>query len=133
MATNKSATRYSQIYLYAKDLYEAKYQFSIKKQESTGLKHLNDSKDLIEYSNDMDDIYKNFEEYNPNKNIKIVIVFDMIPDMLNNKKLNPVVTELFIWGRKLSMSLVFITKSYFAVAKNIKLNSMHYFIMKIPN
>ena len=81
----------------------------------------------------MDDIYKNFEEYNPNKNIKIVIVFDMIPDMLNNKKLNPVVTELFIWGRKLSISLVFITKSYFAVAKNIKLNSMHYFIMKIPN
>ena len=77
---------------------------------------------------------KNIEEYNPNKKRKILIVFDdMIPDMLNNKKLNPVVTELFIWGRKLSISLVFITKSYFAVAKNIKLNSMHYFIMKIPN
>ena len=58
---------------------------------------------------------------------------DMILDMLSNKKLNPVVTELFIRGRKLSISLVFITQSYFAVPKNIRLNSTHYFIMKIPN
>ena len=65
---------------------------------------------------------------------KILIVFDdMIADMLSNKKLNPVVTELFIRGRKLNISLVFITQSYFAVPKSIRLNSMHYFIMKIPN
>ena len=63
------------IYLYAKDPYEAKYQFLINKRESTGLKHFNDSKAFIEYSNDMDDIYKNIEEYNPNKKRKILIVF----------------------------------------------------------
>ena len=66
----------------------------------------------------MDDIYKNIEEYNPNKKRKILIVFDdMIADMLSNKKLNPIVTELFIRGRKLNISLVFITQSYFTVAK----------------
>ena len=53
--------------------------------------------------------------------------------MLSNKKLNPIVTELFIRGRKLNISLVFITQSYFAVPKNIRLNSTHYFVMKIPN
>ena len=75
------------IYLYAKDPYEAKYQLLINKRESTGLKYLNDSKAFIEYSNDMDDIYKNIEEYNPNKKRKILIVFDdMIADMLTNKK-----------------------------------------------
>ena len=77
---------------------------------------------------------KNIEEYNPNKKRKILIVFDdMIADMLSNKKLNPIVTELFIRGRKLNISLVFNTQSYFAVPKNIRLNSTHYFIMKIPN
>ena len=82
----------------------------------------------------MDDIYKNIEEYNPNTKRKILIVFDdMIPDMLCNKKLNPAVTELFIRERKLDISLVFIIQSYFDVLKNIRLNSTHYFIMKIPN
>ena len=82
----------------------------------------------------MDDIYKNVEDFNPNKKRKILIVLDdMIVDMRINKKLNPVVTELFIRGRKLNISLVFITKSYFAVPKSIKLNSTHYFIMKILN
>ena len=79
-------------------------------------------------------IYKHIEEYIPNKKRKIVIVFDdMISDMLSNKKLNPVETELFIRGRKLSISLVFITQSYFAVPKDIRLNCKHYFIIKIPN
>ena len=73
----------------------------------------------------MDDIYKNIEEYNPNKKCKILIVFDdMIADILSNKKLNPIVTELSIRGRKLNISLVFITQSYFSVPKNIRLNSM---------
>ena len=57
----------------------------------------------------------------------------MIADILNNKKLNPIVTELFIKGRKLNISIVFILQSYFSVPKNIRLHSMHYFIMKIPN
>ena len=86
-------------YLYVKDPYEAKYQLLINKRESTGLKYLNDSKALIEYSNDMDDIYKNIEECNPNKKRKILIVFDdIIADMLGNKKRIPIVTELFIRG-----------------------------------
>ena len=66
----------------------------------------------------MGDIYENIEEYNPNKQHKILIIFDdMIADMLSNKKLNPIATELLIWGRKLNISLVFITQSYFAVPK----------------
>ena len=84
--------------------------------------------------NDLYKIYKNIEEYNPSKKRKILIVFDnMIADMLSNDKGNPIVTELVIRDRKLNISLVFITQSYFAVPKNIKLNSTHYFIMKIPN
>ena len=104
------------ICLYAKDPFEAKFQLLIKKRESTGLKYLNDSKAFIEYSIDMDDIYENIEEYNPNKKRKILIDFvAMISDMPSNK--NPIVTELFIRGRKLNISLVFITQSYFAVPK----------------
>ena len=82
----------------------------------------------------MDDIYKNIEKHNPNKTQQLLIVFDdVIADILSNKKLNPIVTELFIRGRKLNISLVFITQSYFAVPKNLRLNSTHYFVMKIPN
>ena len=122
------------IYLYAKDPYEAKYQFLINKRESTGLKHFNDPKAFIEYSNDMQDVYKNINYYNPDKENKILIVFDdMIADMINNKKLNSIVTELFIRGRKLNISLVFITQSYFKVPKDVRLNTSHFFIAKIPN
>ena len=82
----------------------------------------------------MDDIYKNIKEYNPNKKRKTLIVFDdMIADMLSNKRINPIAIELFIRVRKLNISLVFITQSYFTVPKNVRLNSRHYFIMKIPN
>ena len=84
--------------------------------------------------NDKDDIYKNFGEYNPSKTLKKLIVFDnTIADMLSNKRLNPIVAELFIRGRKLKISIAFITQCYFSVPKNIRLNSTHYFIMKIPN
>ena len=120
--------------MYAKDPYEAKYQFLIYKEESRGLKHFNDSKAFIEYSSNMVDIYKNIEDYNLNKKRKMLIVFDnMTADMLRNKKLNPIVTELFIRARKLKIYLVFVTQSDFAVPIYIRLNSMHYFIMKIPN
>ena len=88
----------------------------------------------MEYSNDMQDVYKNIEDCNPGKKRKILIVFDgMIADLINNKKLNPVVTGLFIRGRKLNISIVFITESYFKVPKDVRLNSTHIFIMKIPN
>ena len=118
------------IHLYAKDPYKAKYQFLIDKKESNGFNHFNDSKAFIEYSNDMDNIYKNIEEYKPNKKRKILIASDdMIADMLSNKKLNPIVTELFIRDRKVNISLVFVTQSYFAMPKSFRLNSMHYFII----
>ena len=118
------------IYLYAKDPYEANYQFLINKRETTGLKHFNDLKPFLEYSNDMQDVYKNNDEHNIDK---ILIVFDdMIADMINNKKLNSIVAELFIRGRKLNIYLIFITQSYFKVPKDVRLNSTHFFIMKIP-
>ena len=122
------------IYLYAKALYEPKYQFLINKGESTKLRHFSDPKAFIEYSYDMHDIYKNINNFNPNKENKILIVFnDMIVDMINNKKLNSPVSELFIRGRKLNISLAFITQSYFKVPKDVKLNTTHFFIIKIPN
>ena len=82
------------IYLYAKDPYEAKYQFLINKREGTGLKHFNDSKAFTEYSNDMYDVYKNIDEYNIDEERKILIVFDyMIAGKTSNKRLNSIVTE----------------------------------------
>ena len=114
--------------------YEAKYKMLIEKRESSGIKHLNDSKAFIEYSNEMDDIYKNIEEYNPDKKRKILIVFDdMIADMLSNKKLNPIVTELFISNRKLTFLLFVLDNLILQRKKKIRLISTHYFIRKIPN
>ena len=82
----------------------------------------------------MQEVHKNIEDYNPIKKRKILIVFDdMIANMINNNKLNPIVTELFIRGRKLNISNFFITQSYFKVPKDVRLNSTHFFIMKIPN
>ena len=98
------------------------------------LEHFDDPKAFIDSSNGINDIYENIDEYNPNKKDKILIAFDdMIAYRLSNNKLNPIVTELFIRGRKLNISLVFIRQSYFAVPKNIRLNSAHHFIKKIPN
>ena len=75
----------------------------------------------MEYSNDMQDVYKNIEDYNPIKKRKILIVFDdTIADIISNNKLNPIVTELFIRGRKLNVSIVFITQSYFKVPKDVR-------------
>ena len=88
----------------------------------------------MEYSNDKQDVYRNIEDYNPGKKRKILIVFDdMIADMINNKRLNPIVAELFIRGRKRNISVTFITKSYFKVPKDVTLNSTHFFMSKIPN
>ena len=82
----------------------------------------------------MHDVYKNINDYNTDKENKILIVFaDMIADMIHNKNLNSIVTELFIKGGKLNISLVFITQSYFKVPKCFRLNTSHFFIAKIPN
>ena len=94
-------------------------------EKGAGLNHFNDPKAFIEYSNNKQDVYKDIDGYNIDKESKILIVFDdMIANMIiNNKKLNSIVTELFIRGRKLNISLVFITQSYFKV---------HFFITNIP-
>ena len=115
------------IYLYARYPYEAKYQDLINKREKVGLDHFKDPKAFMEYSNDMEDVCKNIENYNPGKKCKILIVFDdMIADMINNKKLNPTKIDMFIRGRKLNISIVFITQSYFKVPKDVRLNSTNF-------
>ena len=88
----------------------------------------------MEYSNDMLDVYKNIEHYNPAKKRKVLIVFDhIIADMINSKKLNRIVIELFMRVRKINISVIFNTQLYFKVRKDVRLNSTHFFIMKIPN
>ena len=92
------------------------------------MKPFNDPKAFIDHSNDMQNVYKNIDEYNIGKEHKILrISDDMIGDMINNNKLNSTVTELFIRGRKLNISLVFITQSYFKVPKDVRLNATHFF------
>ena len=122
------------IYLYAKDLSEPKYEYLIKNRENAGIKHLNDSKAFIECSNTMDDVYENIDDYNLNRKRKVLIVFDdMIADIMTNKKFQSIIKELFIRCRKINISLVFITQSYFSVPKDVRLNSTHFLIMKINN
>ena len=122
------------IYLYARDLNEPKYEYLIKKRENAGIKHLNNPNAFIECSNMMDDVYENIHDYNSSRKRKILIVFDdMIADIMTNKKFQAIIKELFIRCRKLNISLVFITQSYFSVPKDVRLNSTHYLIMKINN
>ena len=122
------------IYLYGGDLSEPKYEFMIKKREYAGTKHLRDPNAFIECSNTMDDVYGNIDDYNLNRQRKSLIVFDdMIADIIPNKKFQAIIKELFIRCRKLNISLVFITQSYFSVLKDVRLNSTHYLIVKIKN
>ena len=122
------------IYLYARDLNEPKYQFLIKKLEDAGIKNVNNPNAFIVCSNTMDDVYEDIDNYNPKRNKKVLIVFDdMIADIMTNKKFQAIIKELFIRCRKLNISLVFITQSYFSVPKDVRLNSTHYLIMKINN
>ena len=119
--------------MYAKDLSEPKYQFLIKRREDAGIKNLNDPSAFVEYSNTMDDVYRNTDDHNPKRKRKFLIVFDdMVADIMTNKKYKEF-KELFIRCRKLSISFVFITQSYFSVPKEVRLNSTHYLIMKIHN
>ena len=120
------------IYLFTRDLSEPKYEYLIKKREDAGIKHLNNPNAFIECSHKMDDVFKNINDDNPIKKRKKIIVFDeMIPDIMANKKFQAIIKELLIRCRKLNISLVFITQSYFSVPKNTRLNTTHYFIMKI--
>ena len=122
------------IYLYARDLNKPKYEFLIKKRKDAGIKHLNDPNAFIVCSNTVDDVYENIHNYNSSRKRKILIVFDdMNTDIMTNKKFQAIIKELFIRYRKLNISLVFITQSYFSVPKVVRLNSAHYLIMKINN
>ena len=122
------------IYLYGRDLNEPKYKILTKKCKYVGIKHLNDPNACIKCSNTMDDIYENIHDYNPSRKRKNLIIFDdMIADIMTNKKFQAIIKELFVRCRKLNMSLVFCTQSYFSVPKNVRLNSTHYLIMKINN
>ena len=122
------------IYLYARDLSEPKYEYLIKKYEDTGIRYLNNPNAFVECSNTMDDVYENinYYYYNPIKKRKKLIVFDdMIADIMTNKRVKVITKELFIRCSKLNISLFFITQSYFSVPKDFRLNTTHYFIMKI--
>ena len=125
------------IYLYASymlDLDEPKYQFLIEKRKNAGIKNLNDPSAFIEYSNTMDDVYNNIDDYNPKRKRKVLIMFeDMIADIMTNKRFQAIIKELFIRCRKFNISLFFITQSYFSVPKEVRLNSTHYLIMKFCN
>ena len=111
----------------------AKDEYLIKKRENAGMKHFNDPNAFIEGSNTMDDVI-NIDDYNLSRKRKILIAFDdMIADLMTNKKFQAIIKEFFIRCRKLNISLVFITQSYFSVPKDVRLNSTHYFILKINN
>ena len=122
------------IYLYARDLSEPKYEYLIKNREDAGIKHLNNPNAFIDCSNTMDNVYENVNDYNPIRKITKLIVFDgKIADTMTNKRFQAIIKELFIRCRKLNISLVFITQSYFSVPKDVRLNSAHFLSMKINN
>ena len=122
------------IYLYAKDIHEPKYQHLINKREQAGIKNLNDPHAFIEYSDDMNDVLDDINNYNKNRDKKVLTVFDdMIADIEYNKNFKQIIKELFYRARKINVSIVFITQSYFRALKDARLNSTHYIIMKINN
>ena len=122
------------ICLYVKDPFESKYQLLFNGREKVGIETLNNPKAFINYSQTIDDVYENSKDYNPTKKRRVSIVLDdLIADIESNKKLSPIVTKLFLRGRELNISLVFISQSYFKVLKTIRLNATHYFIMKISS
>ena len=107
------------IYLYAKDLSEPKYEFLFNNCKNAGITKYNDPNAFIEYSNTMDDVFSNIDDYNQRGKRRILIVFDdMIADILTNKKFQAIIKELFIRCRKLNIALVFITQSYFKTLKD---------------
>ena len=122
------------IYLYAKDTDEDKYQYLINKREQVGIKSLNDPHAFIEYSSDMNDVLEDINSYNKKRDEKVLKIFDdMIADIMRSEKFKAIVKELFIRCRKLNISIVFITQSYFRTPKDVRLNSTHYILMKISN
>ena len=82
----------------------------------------------------MEDVYINIDEYNPNRKCNGFMPFEyIIGDMITKKKLRPIVVELFITGQKLNIYTGFITQFYFQAPKDIRINSLHCFVVEIPN
>ena len=122
------------IYLYAKDLSEPKHEFLINKREQAGIENLNDPHAFTVYSDHMNDAYENINNYNKNRDKKVLMVFDnMIADIEYNKNFKRIIKELFYRARKINVSIVFITQCYFRAVKDARLNSAHYILMKIGN
>ena len=122
------------IYLYAKGIHELKYEYLINKREQAGIKNLNDPHAFIEYSDDMDDVLDDINNYKKNRDKKVLIVFDdMIADIEYNKKFKRIIKELFYRARKINVSIVFITQSYFIALKDVRLTSTRYILIKIGN
>ena len=119
------------IYLYARDSSEPKYGYLIKKSEDAGIKYLNNPSAFIECSNSMVDEYQWLQSNQKKK--KIIAFDDRIADIMTNKKFQAIIKDLFIRCIKLNISLIVITQSYFSVPKDARLNTTHYFIMKINN
>ena len=116
------------------DPFKSKYQLLFSGTEKIGIKKLKNPKAFVDYLQTIDDVYENLEDYNPTKKRSVLIVFDdMIADLESNKKLNPIVTELFLRERKVNISFVFTSQSYLKVPKTMRLNATYYFIMKFPN
>ena len=115
------------IYLYGKDLSKPKYQFLIEKRENAGIKHLNDPKAFIECSNTIDDVYNNINDSNPTRKKQLIDFDDIIVDIMSNKKFRAIVKELFIRCRKINISLIFISQSYFSLPKEARSNSKKLF------
>ena len=127
-------TPVDKIYLYAKDLAEPKYEFLINNRKNAGIKHFNDPTVFIEYSDNINDVYADISNYNKKRENKVLIVFDvMIADIEYNKNFKKIIKELFYRGRKMNISIVFITQCYFRPLKDARLNSTHYTLMKIGN
>ena len=110
------------LYLYAKDIHEPKYEYLINRREQAGIKNLDDPKAFIEYSDDMDDVLDDINNYNKYRDKKVLIVFDdMIADIEYNKNFK----RINYRARKINVSIVFITQSYFRALKDARLNSTH--------
>ena len=119
---------------YAKDLEVPKYKLLINKREKAGINFNNGPNAFIEYSNSMDDIFSEIEDYNKKRKRKILIIFDdMISHVLSDKKAQQILKDLFIRCRKLNISLCFLTQSYFSVPKDVILNCTHYILFKLNN
>ena len=117
----KGQENIDKIYLYAKDLSEPRHEFLIKKSADPGKQHLNDSNAFIDFSNTVDEVFENVDNYNPCRKKKILVLLDeMIADIMTNKKRQAIIKEKFNRCRKFNTLLVFIMQSYFFVPKDVR-------------